>query len=210
MENIEKTVHWLGHAAFRLESPAGTAVYIDPYNLKEQSKKADIVLITHAHFDHFSPADINKVVKAGTKLFGPEALAGKVQGDFTALKPGDRAEAAGVAVEAVSAYNTDKNFHPKASGFLGYVVDVGELRIYHAGDTDLIDEMKTVKADVALLPVGGTYTMDARDACDAAIAVKPKVAVPMHYGSVVGSKEDAIRFQNLCGACEVKILEQEK
>ncbi|MBI4801098.1 MAG: MBL fold metallo-hydrolase [Elusimicrobia bacterium] len=210
MENMEKTVHWLGHASFRLESPAGAAVYIDPYNLKEQSKKADLVLITHAHFDHFSPADISKVVKADTKIFGPEALAGKIQGDFTALKPGDKAEAAGVAVEAVSAYNTDKNFHPRTSGYLGYVVNVGELSVYHAGDTDLIEEMKTVKADVALLPVGGTYTMDARDACGAAQAIKPKVAVPMHYGSVVGSREDAIRFKNLCGACEVKILEQEK
>jgi L-ascorbate metabolism protein UlaG (beta-lactamase superfamily) len=210
MENIGKTVHWLGHSSFRLENPAGTAVYIDPYNLIEQSKKADIVLITHEHFDHFSPADINKVVKENTKIFGPVALAGKVKGDFTALRPGDKAETAGVVVEAVSAYNTDKSFHPRALGYLGYVVTVGGLRVYHAGDTDLIDEMKAVKADVALLPVGGIYTMDAVGACEAARAIKPEVAVPMHYGSVVGSQEDAIRFKNLCGACEVKVLEQEK
>ncbi|OGS46858.1 MAG: Zn-dependent hydrolase [Elusimicrobia bacterium RIFOXYB2_FULL_62_6] len=210
MEDLEKKVHWLGHSSFRLESQAGTAVYIDPYNLKAPEKKADVVLITHAHFDHFSPADIGKVAKSGTRIFGPEALAGKVEGDFTALKPGDRAEAAGVAVEAVPAYNTDKNFHPKASGFLGYVVDLGGFSVYHAGDTDLIEEMKSIKADAALLPVSGTYTMDASEACRAAQLIKPKVAVPMHYGSVVGSREDAIRFRNLCGACEVVILEQEK
>lgn len=210
MENIERTVHWLGHASFRLESQAGTMVYIDPYNLKEQAKKADIVLITHPHFDHFSPADIAKVVKTGTRLFGPEALAGKVGGDFATLKPGDRAEAAGAAVEAVAAYNTDKNFHPKASGFLGYVVTIDGAAVYHAGDTDLIEEMKNIRADVALLPIGGTYTMDAHDACKACRIIKPRAAVPMHYGSVVGSREDAIRFQNLCAGCEVKILAQEK
>lgn len=210
MDNIERTVHWLGHASFRLESAAGTMVYIDPYNLKEQAKKADIVLITHPHFDHFSPADINKVAKNSTKLFGPEALAGKVQGDFTALKPGDKAEAAGVSIEAVPAYNTDKNFHPKAAGFLGYLAAIDGLTVYHAGDTDLIEEMKGLKADVALLPIGGTYTMDAVDACKACQLIRLQAAVPMHYGSVVGSREDAIRFRNLCAGCEVKILEQEK
>lgn len=210
MENIERTVHWLGHASFRLEGGDGTVVYIDPYNLKEQEKKADVVLITHPHFDHFSPADLNKVVKNGTKLFGPEALAGKVSGDFAALKPGDNVSAAGVSVEAVSAYNTDKNFHPKASGFLGYVVGIDGIAVYHAGDTDLIEEMKSVKADVALLPIGGTYTMDAHDACKALQVIKPKAGVPMHYGSVVGSREDAIRFKNLCAVCEVLILPQEK
>ena len=208
MGDIERTVHWLGHASFRLELPSGAAVYLDPYQMRPAAKKADVILITHAHSDHFSPADIALISKAGTRIFGPETLNGKLVG-FTPLKPGDKAEAGGAVIDAVPAYNIGKSFHPIASGNLGYVVTAGDLRVYHAGDTDLIPEMEGLKADVALLPVGGTYTMDAVEACRAALAIKPRAAVPMHYGSVVGSNEDAIRFKNLCGACEVLILPRE-
>jgi len=210
MEDIRQTVHWLGHSAFRLELPSGTAVYIDPYMLDPEAKKADVILITHGHADHFSPADIARIAGKNTRLFGPETLKGKVGGDFTALKPGGSAEPLGIAINAVPAYNIGKRFHPIDAGNLGYVVAAGGLRVYHAGDTDLIPEMAGLKADVALLPVGGTYTMDAVEACRAAQAIKPKAAVPMHYGSVVGSKEDALRFKNLCGVCEVLILPKEK
>jgi len=209
MGDIKQTVHWLGHASFRLELPSGAAVYLDPYQVKPAAKKADVILITHAHSDHFSPADIGRISKAGTMIFGPETLKGKLAG-LTALKPGDKAETGGVVINTVPAYNIGKNFHPIASGNLGYIVTVGDLRVYHAGDTDFIPEMEGLKADVALLPVGGTYTMDAVEACRAALAIKPQAAVPMHYGSVVGSNEDAIRFKNLCGACEAIILPREE
>jgi len=208
MDDIEKTVHWLGHSSFRLEGADGKTVYIDPYKVSAPEKKADVVLVTHAHSDHFSPADIEKVTGAATKIFGPVSLTGKVKGSFTALKPGERADTAGIPIETVSAYNTDKSFHPKAAGNLGYIVTIGGLRVYHAGDTDVIEEMKDIKADVALLPVGGNYTMDASDACQAAKILKPRAAVPMHYGSIVGSDEDAIRFKNLC-LCDVRVLARE-
>ena len=208
MDDIEKVVHWLGHSSFRLENAAGKVVYIDPYKVAAPEKKADLVLITHAHADHFSPADIDKVASGTTLILGPASLSGKVKGNFTALKPGDTTAAAGIPVEAVSAYNTDKSFHPREAGNLGFIVTIGDLRVYHAGDTDVIGEMKEIKADVALLPVGGNYTMDAGDACQAARIIKPRAAVPMHYGSVVGSDEDAMRFKNLC-ICDVRVLKKE-
>ena len=209
MDDIDKIVHWLGHASFRLEIPDGRALYIDPYLIEGAPKKADILLITHPHADHFSPADMDKVTTEKTRIFGPESLAGKVKGLFTALKPGDTMNADGIGIEAVSAYNVDKNFHPKAAGNLGYVVTIGDLRVYHAGDTDVIPEMRDVHADVALLPVGGTYTMDAAAACEAARLMKCRVAIPMHYGTVVGDQEDALRFKNL-SLCEARRLKKEK
>ncbi|OGS07167.1 MAG: hypothetical protein A2270_11405 [Elusimicrobia bacterium RIFOXYA12_FULL_51_18] len=210
MDDIRKMIHWLGHASFRLELPSGIMVYLDPYLLTAESKKADVILITHGHFDHFSLADIAKIIKKETMVFGPESLSGKILGGFTGLKPGDKAEFRGIVINAVPAYNIGKPFHPRASGNLGYVVDTGDLRVYHAGDTDFIPEMEDIKADVALFPIGGTYTMDAVDACRAALALKPRAAVPMHYGSVVGSKDEAVRFKNLCNVCEMLILPQEE
>src|SRR3989339_1527558 len=126
MSDIRKIVHWLGHAAFRLELPSGVMVYLDPYLLKGGSKKADVILITHGHFDHFSPADIAKIIKEETRIFGPESLSGKILGGFTGLKPGDKAESRGIVINAVPAYNIGKSFHPRVSGNLGYVVDTGD------------------------------------------------------------------------------------
>ncbi len=203
-----ENLHWLGHASFYVRSAQGTVVYFDPYKLKAGLPQADLILVTHDHFDHCSLEDIKKVSKPGTVVGAPAAAAAKIAGSVRILSVAMSLRVADVSVVAVPAYNTDKKFHPRAAGYLGYVATVDGVAIYHAGDTDHIPEMGSVKADVALLPVGGTYTMDAAQAAAAADAIRPQVAVPMHYGEVVGSDQDAKEFQRLCQA-EVRILRRE-
>ncbi len=203
-----ENLHWLGHASFYVRSAQGTVVYFDPYKLKAGLPQADLILVTHDHFDHCSPEDINRVAKPGTVVVAPAAAAAKIAGSVRILSAGMSLRVADVSVAAVPAYNTDKKFHPRAAGYIGYVATVDGVAIYHAGDTDHIPEMGSVRVDVALLPVGGTYTMDAAQAAAAADAIRPQVAVPMHYGEVVGSDQDAKEFQRLCKA-EVRILRRE-
>ena len=203
-----ENLHWLGHASFYVRSAQGTVVYFDPYKLKAGLPQADLILVTHDHFDHCSPEDINRVAKPGTVVVAPAAAAAKIAGSVRILSAGMSLRVADVSVAAVPAYNTDKKFHPRAAGYIGYVATVDGVAIYHAGDTDRIPEMGSVRVDVALLPVGGTYTMDAAQAAAAADAIRPQVAVPMHYGEVVGSDQDAKEFQRLCKA-EVRILRRE-
>jgi len=191
-------IFWLGQSAFRIES-GGKALYIDPYMLEDSAKKADIILITHAHFDHCSAEDVKKIIKKDSIVAAAESCGGKLDCDIKSMRPGDRLDEAGFSVRAVRAYNNDKNFHPKSNGWLGFVINLPDGRtVYHAGDSDHIDEMKDIKnIDIALLPVGGTYTMNAEEAAGAALSISPKIAVPMHYGSVVGSVADAEKFASL-------------
>jgi len=200
---------WLGHASFKITNKK--VIYIDPYNVPPE-EKADIILITHSHSDHCSIEDIKGIVRDGTIIIITPDCQSKlsdIQGIKVHLaKPGKKIGALGIVVEAVPAYNINKNFHEKSNEWVGYIINIDGKRIYHAGDTDFIPEMKELKEiDVALLPVGGKYTMDAKEAAEAANAIKPKVAVPMHYGSIVGSEEDAKRFKELCNV-EVEIMEQ--
>jgi L-ascorbate metabolism protein UlaG (beta-lactamase superfamily) len=199
---IEK-IHWLGHDSFRLEGEV--TVYIDPWKLPPNSPKADIILITHDHYDHCSPEDVAKIQKADTVIVTIPAAARKLKGEVKTVKPGDKITVKGVEIEAVPAYNTDKPFHPKGAGHVGFIVTLGGKRIYHAGDTDFIPEMKGLKVDIALLPVSGTYVMTAEEAAKAADAIKPEVAIPMHYGEIVGSERDAERFKELTSV-QVTIL----
>ncbi len=203
-----KQIHWLGHDAFLI---AGRRViYIDPYKIEFAGEVADIILITHDHPDHCSPDDVKWLRKGETVIVMPPSCADKFKGDVRTVKPGDTLTIKGVTIDVVPAYNIGKPFHPREAGGVGYIVTTVEgIRIYHAGDTDLIPEMEQVKADVALLPVGGIYTMDAGEAAQAANKIKPKLAIPMHWGTVVGSRQDAERFRELC-AVEVKILKTEK
>lgn len=209
-EKIKEMVKWLGHATFRIKTPEGKVIYTDPYQIKGEPEKADLILVTHEHFDHFSPGDIDKIKKPQTLAMGPKSLKDKTGMDFRPLKPGETAEFGETKIETVPAYNMDKQFHPRENGNLGFVLTVGEIRIYYAGDTDRIPEMKTVKADAALLPIGGTYTMDIEEALEAVKDVKPSIVIPMHYGTVAGNPGDGERFRETCDFCEVLVLTPEK
>jgi L-ascorbate metabolism protein UlaG (beta-lactamase superfamily) len=202
-------IHWLGHDTFRFD--AEKVIYTDPFKIKD-GKKADIILITHEHFDHCSPEDVDKIVKDKTIIVTTADCRDKLKGkgEIKVVKPGDKLTVEGVEIEAVPSYNTNKNFHPKANNWVGYIFNVKGIRIYIAGDTDYIPEMKNFKVDVALLPVSGTYVMTAEEAVKAALDIKPKIAIPMHYGEIVGSDADAKKFANaLSGKIEVKILKKE-
>lgn len=185
-------IHWLGHASFRIDGEA--TVYIDPWKI-HGGPPADLVLVTHGHHDHLSPDDIAQVSTPDTVVICPKQCAERLKGKVQAVEPGQMVSVGPVTVEAVASYNTSKPNHPKAAGNVGYVVTVGGRRIYHAGDTDLIPEMAEIRCDVALLPIGGTYTMNVDEAVQALGRIKPRVAVPMHWGDIVGGTEDADRFR---------------
>ena len=198
-------IDWLGHASVKI-SKAGKVIYIDPWEVSD-TQKADIILITHPHYDHLSPTDVKKLQKPDTVVVVSKDGANKLSGDVRPVSPGDKLSIGGVNIEVVRAYNTNKQFHPKSNNWNGYIIEIGGERIYHAGDTDLLPEMENVKADVALLPIGGTYTMDAEEAAEAANIINPKVAIPIHYGKIVGSKSDAQTFKAKCSV-PVEILKQ--
>lgn len=203
-----KNIHWLGHDTFRITGEK--TVYTDPFKIKKNDT-ADIILITHEHYDHCSPEDIKKIQGPNTLIITVSDCAKKLSGNIRTIKPGDKISAGGVEIGAVPAYNTNKQFHTKDRGWVGYVFTVNSQRIYLAGDTDHIPEMKLLKnIDIALLPVSGTYVMTAEEAVRAALDIRPKVAIPMHYASIVGTKNDAERFaKGLKGSIEVLLLDEE-
>ncbi len=208
-----KGLSWLGHASFKLVR-GGVTIYFDPWQLTAESHDADIILISHPHFDHLDPSSVAKVAKASTVIVTVEGCVAKlkqagVPGTIQVVKPGDQLDLKGVKIEAVPAYNKNKTFHLRENQWVGFIVEVEGNRIYHAGDTDFVPEMKGLKVDAALLPVSGTYTMTAEEAAEAVKTINPKVAVPMHYGAVVGTIADAKRFQTLCGGQVVEILTKE-
>ena len=205
-ELIERLT-WLGHDSYRVDGDP--VIYFDPYEIREGAA-ADIIFISHEHFDHCSPSDVAKIQKEETVIVTDEASASKLKGQVKTMRPGDRLSVKGVEIEAVPAYNVNKQFHPKNAGMLGFVVNIGGVRLYHAGDTDFISEMNEIETDIALLPVSGTYVMTAEEAVEAALVIKPKVAIPMHYGAIVGDKSDAEHFRDrLAGKVEVVIPEKE-
>ncbi len=207
MEKIFKALKWYGHASFAIES--SKIIYIDPWNIPASAPKADLILVTHSHYDHLSPGDINRLKKEGTTIICSEDCLAKLSGDVKAMSPGQELEVKGVKIKAVSAYNPSKAFHPRNNKWLGYIITIEGASVYHSGDTDLIPEMKDLgKVDIALLPVGGKYTMSAEEAAKAADIIKAEVSVPMHYGAgVIGDEKDAKRFVELCQG-QVRILEE--
>ena len=197
-------IKWLGHASFKISSE-DKVIYIDPWKLKDSSQDASLVLVSHSHYDHYSANDIGKVSGTDTKLIASADVI-KQYGKGQAITPGQTIEINGVKVTGVPAYNPGKQFHPKSNKWVGFVIELGSKRIYYAGDTDMTDEMKVLKdIDIALLPVGGTYTMDAEDAAEATKHIKPKQAIPYHWGDIVGGRKDADRFAELA-QCEVSVL----
>ena len=196
---------WLGHASFKLKAGDKT-IYIDPWKVKKG--EADLILITHSHFDHLSPDDVRRIQKKETVIIATKDSASKLKGDIRTVKPGDSIEINNMQIQAVPAYNIGKNYHPKTNGWVGFVVTLGGKKIYHAGDTDAIPEMKRISVDTALLPVGGTYTMTAEEAAQIANEFGHKLVVHMHWGTIVGSEADAERFKGLFKG-ETNILKPE-
>lgn len=206
-KKIINNIKWLGHSGFMIKSGLNV-ICIDPYEIKD-CDKADIILITHPHFDHCSVPDIEKIRKQSTIFITEKESSKSISGDVRTVKPGDTLSVSGIEITAVPAYNTDKTFHPKEKDWLGFLIKIEHEIIYHAGDTDLIPEMGSFPVDIALLPVSGTYVMTSDEAIEAAKRIKPKTAVPMHYDLIVGSVNDALKFKKaLEGFCEVVILER--
>jgi L-ascorbate metabolism protein UlaG (beta-lactamase superfamily) len=205
---MTKDIHWFGHDTFKISGEK--TVYTDPFKIKKKDV-ADLILITHPHYDHCSPEDVAKIQGPKTVIVTTSECAAKLSGNIIIVAPGVTLTAAGIDVKVVPSYNTNKQFHTKDKGWAGYIFKVNGKTFYIAGDTDRIPEMRTFQnIDVAFLPVSGTYVMTADEAAQAALDIKPKVAVPMHYGSIVGEKKDAETFaEKLKGKIDVMILKEE-
>ncbi len=219
IEGIE--IKWLGNSGFLIKNHK--TIYIDPYNIPEGMEKADLILLTHSHYDHCSIVDMNKIIKKGTKIILPADCQSKITKfnvpiDIEVVESGRELSFGGINICAIPAYNIDKPFHRKEDGWLGYLIKMNGLVLYHAGDTDMIPEMQKLtgykqedKKFVALLPIGGRFTMSVEEALDAVRLIKPSLAIPMHYGSVAGTVSDAQEFVDFCKeeGIDAKILEKE-
>ena len=221
MEIKDVSIDFLGHSGF-LITGGGKRIAIDPYNVSDNVEKVDVVLITHAHYDHCSIKDIQKLAKEGAIIVCTPDVQSKITKienvNMQIVEAGDKIELGNVKVETVNAYNVDKEYHPKREGWLGYVIKVGDVIIYHAGDSDKIPEMQNLTGYgkhgnefVALLPVSGKFVMDADEAAEVASLISPDLAIPMHYGAgVAGTLEDAQKFVELCrqSGLRAEILEK--
>jgi len=200
-----KNVHWTGHSGIKITG--SKTVYADPYELSG-GEKADLILITHGHYDHCSTDDIKKILGPKTTTVVPASAGKALPGKVKTVRPGERFTLEDVTIETIPMYNIGKRFHPKEKNDVAYVFTVDGTTYFHAGDSDLTPEMKTVRADVLFLPVSGTYCMDSKEAADACAIIKPKAAVPIHWGSITGSSEDATNFKKYA-PCDVFILPEE-
>lgn len=212
---------WLGHSGFLIKN--SRVIYIDPYNIKDGLEKADIIFITHSHYDHCSFADLDKIVQEGTRVIAPASCQStiakfKIPVKIELVEPGQELEFGDLKISTLPSYNVDKHFHSQTEGWVGYVMKIGDIIIYHSGDTDLIPEMQKLtgykqqgKEFVALLPVGGRFTMSAEEAAEAAKVIKPTLAIPMHFGSIIASEKEAQEFVDLCkeNGINARILEKE-
>ncbi len=209
IDKVVEGLHWLGHDSFRLDTSQGS-IYFDPYEISG-GPEAKLILVSHEHFDHCVPEDVAKIQGEDTVILTEADSASKLTGKVKALIPGQEVTLGGIKVNTVPAYNLDKDFHPRGKLWLGFIVTVDGVSIYHAGDTDYIPEMDALRVDIALLPVSGTYVMTADEAVRAAQAIGPKLAIPMHYGAIVGDENDAAKFAKaLEGLVPVRVLQKEE
>ena len=191
----------LYHSSIRISK--NKIIYIDPFKIDKNYNDADIVFITHDHFDHYSEEDIDKVINENTTIIIPEEMLTKIlrkginKNAVITVESNKEYMVQGIKFETIPSYNTNKTFHPKENGWVGYIITLDDIRYYIAGDTDITEENRKVKCDVAFVPVGGTYTMDFKEAAQLINEIQPKIAVPIHYGSVVGTEQDAIDFIRL-------------
>ncbi len=211
METLEK-IRWHGQATVSIDN-GGQIIFIDPYQISSD-KKADLILITHSHQDHLSIPDINRIADEETKFICPydceEELEDAGYKNIMPVSPGDKINIDGTEIEAVPMYNVVKTqYHPMENAWTGFVVNINGTCIYHAGDTERIPEMKNIECDIAMLPLGQTYTMNSvEEAADAALDTGAEIAIPIHYGMYEGSLEDARKFQELLeGKIKVFILD---
>lgn len=197
LDNIEVLIH----SSIRFNN--GLVIYFDPFKINENYNDADIVFITHSHYDHYSEEDLKKVIKDNTIIIIPSDLEEKVlefgfdKENIIVVKPNEEHNVFGLYFKTIPAYNTNKNFHPRSNNWVGYIIKYNNYTYYIAGDTDITEENKKVKCDVAFVPIGGTYTMNKEEAAKLINKIKPKIVVPIHYGLIVGTKEDAILFTKL-------------
>ncbi|MDE1770223.1 MAG: MBL fold metallo-hydrolase [Thaumarchaeota archaeon] len=210
-------IKWFGHDSFSLVGKI--KIITDPYKIITQ-EKADLILISHNHFDHLSVADLQNVSTDNTTIVAAkeclDMLTGFTFKEKIGILPGEEKTVRGIRIKAIRAYNLDKinpetkkPFHPKEDNKIGFLFELNGITIYHTGDTDLTPEMSDLKPDIALVPVSGTYVMTAQEAAKAIEKIKPKIVIPMHYGTIVGSEKDAHNFKQLIKSCEVQILTKE-
>ena len=211
LENIEVLCH--SCIKFNKGEVIYEVIYFDPFKIEKNYNDADVIFITHDHYDHYSEEDIDKVVKKGTIIVAPEDLLTKLlkkgfeRDNMVLVTPNQKYTVKGIEFQTIPAYNVNKQFHPKANEWVGYVLKIDGVTYYIAGDTDITEENKKVKCDIAFVPVGGTFTMDYKEAAELINEIKPKIAVPTHYGSIVGEKSDGVSFSKLVSPeIEVEVL----
>ena len=188
---------WYGHASFKISGEK--VIYIDPWKIQDK-EKADIILISHSHYDHFSLEDIKKIATRETEILMTPDCQSKlrdVPGRVTLIYPGKKYNVKNILIETTPSYNINKKFHPKENDWVGFIINSSGKRIFYTGDTDNISEIKNIKADIALIPISGTYVMDYKEAADLVNTMKPKIAIPYHYGDIVGTEQDALKFKKL-------------
>ena len=196
-----KNIEVLYHSSIKISK--NKVIYIDPFKIDKNYNDADIVFITHDHYDHYSAEDIDKVINKNTTIIIPEELLTKLlrkginKNAIITVEPNVKYMIQGIEFETIPAYNTNKSFHPKENDWVGYIITLNDIRYYVAGDTDITEENRKVKCDVAFVPVGGTYTMDFKEAAQLINEIQPKIVVPIHYGSVIGTEQDASDFIKL-------------
>ena len=207
LDNIEV----ICHSSIKINK--GIIIYFDPFKIEKNYNDADIIFITHDHYDHYSEEDIDKVIKNNTIIVSPVDLLEKLlnkglkKENIISVKPYEDYNIRNLKFSTIPAYNTNKQFHPRKNNWVGYLIELEGITYYIAGDTDITEDNKKIKCDVAFVPIGGTFTMNYQEASELINTIKPKIVVPIHYGSIVGTKEDAINFKKLINPkIECKIL----